>query len=101
MIFLFLVDTGSSITGSGNTVSSLLNVNPHVNADVNALNAVNQKAIGISGGAVSGRAAGRTGNNIGGSQVRKYQTALLVHILFSSTYVRYKLLLIISEVSKM
>lgn len=63
------MDTGTSIIGSGNTVGSLLNVNPQVNADVNALNSVDQKAAGeaVRGGAVRG-----IGDYIGGSQAREH-----------------------------
>lgn len=63
------MDTGTSIIGSRNTVSSLLNLNPQVNADVNALN-VRQEAAGVTSvttGTVS------SGNNIGGNQQRMLQ----------------------------
>lgn len=75
--------TGASIVGSGNTVSSLLNLEPQVNVDVKALNVVKQESTGVTGGIVIpgnaggvGRpvvAAGRAANYIGGSQLRKSQ----------------------------
>lgn len=60
-----LENTGALIKGSGNTMSSLLNVNPQVNADVNALNTVEQQATAVTRGISSSE------NNIGGRQIRK------------------------------
>lgn len=73
------MDTGSTISGSGNQVFSLLNVNPQINADVNALNTIQQTAVGtVSGTAAYGRGssagteASVSRNNIGGGQARKF-----------------------------
>lgn len=48
--------------GSGNQVSSLLNLNPQVNLDVSALNDIKQEASGVTGDVVNG-----------GTQLRKSQ----------------------------
>ncbi|XP_004521142.1 uncharacterized protein LOC101453562, partial [Ceratitis capitata] len=72
-----VMDTGSTISGSGNQVFSLLNVNPQINADVNALNTIQQTAVGtVSGTAAYGRGssagteASVSRNNIGGGQAQ-------------------------------
>lgn len=74
--------TGARIVGDGNTVSSLANVNPQVNAGVNLLNSVTQTVSGVTGGS-GGKSSGLLGgvlggvggaaNNIGGKQVSKYK----------------------------
>ncbi|XP_036344455.1 uncharacterized protein LOC118753693, partial [Rhagoletis pomonella] len=56
-----VINSGSIIQGSGNTVSSLLNVDPQINAVVNALNSLNQESAAASDGA--------SGNTIGGRQI--------------------------------
>lgn len=65
------MDTGNSIISSGNTVSSLLNVNPQVNADVNALNLVNQQARGVQGVGIG------DASSASGVQPRKFVWLLL------------------------
>lgn len=72
---------GARIVGDDNTISSLVSVNPQVNAGVNILNTVTQtvsgatgsggaeKGEGLLGGVLGGLGGGA--NNIGGRQVSK------------------------------
>lgn len=86
------MDSGASIVGSGNQVTSLLNLSPQLNVDVNALNVVEQQTVaGVAGAAAGGRGQGsaagvrRAGNNIGSSQQRKFCGSSLFYKCLNST----------------
>lgn len=76
-----LQSAGARIVGDDNTISSLVSVNPQVNAGVNILNTITQTVSGATGSGGAEKGGGLLGgvlgglgggaNNIGGRQVSK------------------------------